>query len=74
MWEDWMIYLLIVLFFAQLVGYRAQLISMEHKMTAILSLLVQRKNVFIVPITESEIDELANSDAIKEWDEGRYGF
>ena len=65
-----MVYLLVVLFFAQLLGYRALLISLEHKMTAVLTLLTQRKDMIIVPITESEIDELANAEAIKEWDEG----
>jgi hypothetical protein len=70
MWEDWMVYLLVVLFFAQLLGYRALLISLEHKMTAVLTLLTQRKDMIIVPITESEIDELANAEAIREWDEG----
>lgn len=65
-----MVYLLVVLFFAQLLGYRALLISLEHKMTAVLTLLTQRKDIMIVPITESEIDELANSEAIREWDEG----
>jgi hypothetical protein len=70
MWEDWMVYLLVVLFFAQLLGYRALLISLEQKMTAVLTLLTQRKDIMIIPITESEIDELANAEAIKEWDEG----
>jgi hypothetical protein len=70
MWEDWMVYLLVVLFFAQLLGYRALLISLEQKMTAVLTLLTQRKDMIIVPITESEIDELANAEAIREWDEG----
>lgn len=65
-----MVYLLVVLFFAQLLGYRALLISLEQKMTAVLTLLTQRKDIMIVPITESEIEELANSEAIKEWDEG----
>lgn len=65
-----MVYLLVVLFFAQLLGYRALLISLEHKMTAVLTLLTQRKDMIIVPITESEIDELANAEAIREWDEG----
>ena len=65
-----MIYLLVVLFFAQLLGYRALLISLEQKMTAVLTLLTQRKDMIVVPITESEIDELANAEAIREWDEG----
>ena len=65
-----MVYLLVVLFFAQLLGYRALLISLEQKMTAVLTLLIQRKDMIIVPITESEIDELANAEAIREWDEG----
>jgi len=65
-----MVYLLVVLFFAQLLGYRALLISLEQKMTAVLTLLTQRKDIMIIPITESEIDELANAEAIKEWDEG----
>ena len=65
-----MIYLLVVLFFAQLLGYRSLLISLEQKITAVLVLLTQRKDMIIVPITESEIEELANSEAIKEWDEG----
>ena len=65
-----MVYLLVVLFFAQLLGYRALLISLEQKMTAVLTLLTQRKDMIIVPITESEIDELANAEAIREWDEG----
>lgn len=70
MWEDWMVYLLVVLFFAQLLGYRSLLISMEQKITAVLALLTQRKEIMVVPITESEIEELANSEVIKEWDEG----
>ena len=65
-----MIYLLVVLFFAQLLGYRSLLISLEQKITAVLVLFTQRKDMIIVPITESEIEELANSEAIKEWDEG----
>jgi len=65
-----MVYLLVVLFFAQLLGYRSLLISMEQKITAVLALLTQRKEIMVVPITESEIEELANSEVIKEWDEG----
>lgn len=65
-----MVYLLVVLFFAQLLSYRALLISLEQKMTAVLVLLTRRKDIMIVPITESEIDELANAEAIREWDEG----
>ena len=65
-----MVYLLVVLFFAQLLGYRALLISLEQKMTAVLTLLTQRKDIVMIPITESEIDELANTEAIREWDEG----
>jgi len=65
-----MVYLLVVLFFAQLLGYRSLLISMEQKITAALALLTQRKEIMVVPITESEIEELANSEVIKEWDEG----
>jgi len=65
-----MVYLLVVLFFAQLLGYRSLLISMEQKITAVLALLTQRKEIMVVPITESEIEGLANSEVIKEWDEG----
>jgi hypothetical protein len=70
MWEDWMIYLLLVLFFAQLLGYRSHLISIDQKMTAALILLTRRKDMIVFPITESEIGDMANSEAIKEWDEG----
>ena len=65
-----MIYLLVVLFFAQLLGYRSHLISIDQKMTAALILLTRRKDMMIIPITELEMDEMANSEAIKEWDEG----
>ena len=58
-----MIYLLLVLFFAQLLGYRSHLISIDQKMTAALILLTRRKDMIVFPITESEIEHLKTQTA-----------